>query len=451
MRSRRPSGFRLPTSSDTPWDGTLPLLELKDTLAGLEAGPAVSSARSLLRGPSFTCPNYSAAKPNTKSTQHFYIQYKNSTLQGLTINQYASALETTWDTEITDFGWAKPPKDPVRYPKGGRYPVRIESLGTGLYGYVTGTHYAGNNPDTPWNDKDAVASCMVLNQNFVPFPGTPTAAMQATVAHEFNHSTQFAYGALTGYGKVTSVFVEAGATWMEDEVFDGANDNWNYLWPEFTRPMGVYKVFPYPYWVVLRAMSEPFGTGTAGGGEDIYQAFWEQISKGQSTNLAALNKAFKTEGSSLAEAYHDASIALRFLQDCTNTAEPYCLQEGPDYATFLGGPDDMFTLSSTDSRSGRKIANDYAMNWVGLPTGENDLPITVDVTNGKGALQISVACLDGDEVTVQPVGKATLANDASASVDTSACDQASAVISNVKMTSPSPKAITKTTYTITTG
>ncbi len=51
---------------------------------------------------------------------------------------------------------------------------------------------------------------------------------------------------------------------MEDEVFDGANDNWNYLWPEFTRPMGVYKAFPYPYWVVLRAMAEPFGTGVAG-------------------------------------------------------------------------------------------------------------------------------------------------------------------------------------------
>ncbi len=85
-------------ASATPWDGTLPLLELKDTLAGLRAAPAVSAARSLLRGPSFTCPNYSATKPDTKATPHFYLQYKNSTLQGLTINQYASALETTWDT-----------------------------------------------------------------------------------------------------------------------------------------------------------------------------------------------------------------------------------------------------------------------------------------------------------------------------------------------------------------
>ena len=102
---------------------------------------------------------------------------------------------------------------------------------------------------------------MVLNQNFGPFPGTPTNAMRATVAHEFNHSLQFGYGALTGYGSVDSVFVEGGATWMEDEVFDTSNDNYNYLWPSFTTPMGKYAKSPYPYWMVFRAMTEPFGTG----------------------------------------------------------------------------------------------------------------------------------------------------------------------------------------------
>ena len=138
----------------------------------------------------------------------------------------------------------------------------------GLYGFVTGTHYAAhrNNPATPWNEHDAVASCMVLNQNFGPFPGTPTNAMRATVAHEFNHSIQFGYGALSGFGNVDDVFVEGGATWMEDEVFDTSNDNYNYLWPSFTTPMGKYAKFPYPYWIVFRAMTERFGTGTANGG-----------------------------------------------------------------------------------------------------------------------------------------------------------------------------------------
>ena len=244
---------------------------------------------------SFDCSNFHASKPNTKSTAHFYLQYKNASLHGLTVNQYGSALETTWDTEIGGFGWARPPKDPVSNPPGGRYPVRIERLGLGLYGFVTGTHYAAhkNNPATPWNDRDAIASCMVLNQNFGPFPGSPTDAMRATVAHEFNHSLQFGYGALTGYGSVDSVFVEGGATWMEDEVFDTSNDNYNYLWPSFTTPMGKYAKSPYPYWIVFRAMTEPFGTGNANGGEKIFQTFWEQLSKGDSTNLQAMNKGFR--------------------------------------------------------------------------------------------------------------------------------------------------------------
>ena len=441
--------------SSTPWSGTLPLLELKRTLKRLGAEPAAAEARSVLRATSFDCSNFHASKPNSRSTAHFYLQYQQSSLQGLTVNQYGAALETTWNTEIGDFGWARPPKDPVSNPPGGRYPVRIEGLGSGLYGFVTGTHYAAhkNNPATPWNDRDAIASCMVLNQNFGPFPGTPTDAMRATVAHEFNHSLQFGYGALTGYGNVDSVFVEGGATWMEDEVFDTSNDNYNYLWPSFTTPMGKYAKSPYPYWIVFRAMTEPFGTGTANGGERIFQTFWEELSKGDSTNLQALNKGFKAKGSSLAEAYHDASIALRFLRNCSSTAEPYCLEEGPAYAaTFAGPNDDLFNLGASDSATGRQIANDFALNWVGLPA-VSGLDLDVTHQGGKGILEVSIACRTGNAVTVTSVGRATPA-DQVASVsgyDGSGCDEVSAVISNVKMTSASPSSVTKTTYDIETS
>jgi hypothetical protein len=440
-----PDAFR----SSAPWDGTLPLVELKATLDRLGDAPAAGTARALLRGPSFNCPNFTADKPQQVSTKHFYIQYSRPKLRGLTIGRYAAALEQTWTTEIARFGWAKPPRDPVSYPKHGRYPVRVERLGNGLYGYVSSTRLAGNNPATTWNEHDAVASCMVLNQDYRPFPGTPKDAMEATAAHEFNHSIQFGYGALSGFGSVTTVMVEGGATWMEDEVFDGANDNWNYLWPDFTRPMGVYRVFPYPYWVVFRAMTEPFGTGTRNGGEAIFQTFWEQISKQASTNLVALDKGFKANGSSLARAYHDASIALRFHEGCVATAAPYCLEEGPNYPVGTGQPADLFTLAGTDQATGRKIANDFALNWVGLPT-MNGIDLTIDVTAGQGILRASVACLTGDTVTVQSVGDATLSSDATTTVNAGGCNQVSVVISNVKRTAPSPAAITRTTYTITT-
>jgi hypothetical protein len=438
--------------SDTPWSGTLPLLELEDeTLPSLGDAPAAETARRALRGATFACPGTSGSLPQRRSTAHFYIQYKASALQGLSIAQYASALETTFATEVNQFGWARPPRDPDRSPPGGRYPVRVENLGDGLYGYVANTGNAGNNPATPWNDRDAQASCMVLNRNYGPFPGTPLDALRATAAHEFNHSIQFGYGALTGYGKVTAVFVEGLAVWMEDEVFDTANDSYFYLWPEFTVPMGRYRGpavsnFPYPYWVVYRAIAERFGAGDPGGSETVYQVFWEEISRGRSTNLRALDRGLDAKGTSLREAFHDAAIALRFAVDCSSTPARYCLEEGPQYRAIAGPNEDNLDLGIGDERS-RKIANDYAINWFGLPT-QAGVDVQVVHDGGKGILAVSVACRTGGAVDVDDVGTATRSGAAAGTVDLSSCDEASLVVSNVKQTSPSPRRLTKTRFTV---
>lgn len=439
--------------SDTPWSGTLPLLELQRTLPELGDAPAAAAARSALRAKTFACPGTTGKLPKKRSTKHFYIQYK--TLRGATINQYAAALETTWKTEVGKFGWAKPPKDPVSYPKGGRYPVRVENLGPGLYGYVTGTRFAGNNPATPWNDRDAIASCMVLARNFQPFPGSTLDALRATAAHEFNHSIQFGYGALVGPGSASNVMIEALASWMEDEVFDSANDNYQYLWPDFTVPMGRFDPgFPYPYWVVFRAMAERFGTGVKNGSEKVYQTFWELISKRKATNLKALGKAFaSSKNITLAQAFHDASIALRFLVNCSITDPRYCLEEGPAYAAFpvklqFQHPGDHETLGPPQDSLSRKIANDFALNWIGLPT-QNGLEVNITHGGGKGVLKVSVICRDGAEVRVEETATATSTSAADLpNLGLGPCDEATAVISNVKMTSATPKKTTRTDYTI---
>src|SRR4029078_6277675 len=110
--------------SSTPWSGTLPLVELKRTLKHLGGVVGAAEARSVLRATSFDCSNFHASKPNSKSTAHFYLQYQRSSLHGLTVTQDGAALEPTWNTEVGDFGWARPPKDPVSNPPGGRYSVR---------------------------------------------------------------------------------------------------------------------------------------------------------------------------------------------------------------------------------------------------------------------------------------------------------------------------------------
>jgi hypothetical protein len=441
------SPHRLPPAyvSDTPWSGTLPLLELRRRAAALGSSPAATQLRAVLRGQSFDCPGARSLR-RVKTTSHYSIRYDASALRSLSIRRYARSLETSWSTEVGRFRWARPPKDPGGAPAGRRYPVRIQNLADGLYGYVTATGVAGNNPATPWHDRDAMASCMVLNRDYGPFPGRPLDALRATAAHEFNHSIQFGYGALTGYGRVREVMVEGLATWMEDEVFDTSDDSYHYLWPDVTLPMGRYGKSPYPYWVVFRAMSERLGDGEAGGAEAPYQVFWEQISRGASTNLTALARGFKAAGTSVSDAYHDASIALRFLVGCSSTPRRFCLEEGPAYAGAAGGRQDHANLGTAPDQVTRSVANDLAMQWVGLPT-QGGLDITLAHRGGRGTLRVSVACLDGGSVSVERVGTATRRRDAAvAGVDLSGCDDASAVISNVVRTSATPASITRTDF-----
>ena len=237
--ARVPAAYR----SATPWDGTVPLMQLSQIGPSLPPGADRSTVRAAVaRLTTLPCNGAARPLPTRASTKHFFIEYGRAKLRGVMIGGYGAALETTWRTEVGRFRWPAPPKDPRLPVPGGRYLVRIQALPPYLYGYVTGTHRIGNNPATPWNDRDAYASCMVLNQNMAHF-GKPLGAMRATVAHEFNHSLQFGMGALTGPTNVKPVWVEGGATWMEDEVFDGSNDNYNYLvsnYPDLRKPMPLF-------------------------------------------------------------------------------------------------------------------------------------------------------------------------------------------------------------------
>ena len=229
------------------------------------------------------CDTSATPTTDTIESDHFYIEYSPALLGGgLDIQDYIDSLEEAWNTEVVDFGWAKPPVLTANPPPNNKYHVRIDTLGLSLYGFVSdsGDHagLVGNNPNTAWNDGDARASCMVLNQDYSTFPSTPQVSLDSTTAHEFNHSLQYGYGALNGVVPDDS-FVEGGATWMEDEVQDAANDNYNYLWPDFTFDMGEYGDDPYAYWITFRGLSERYGTGTAGGAEQVMQDFWEQTSQ----------------------------------------------------------------------------------------------------------------------------------------------------------------------------
>ncbi|MCA9981050.1 MAG: hypothetical protein KDD89_09455, partial [Anaerolineales bacterium] len=326
-----PSQLPAEYHSTQAWDGTLALLSLT-----ADAGTAVADLpphRQAIQDAltSGSCGPMNAVLPHVYTTPHFFIEY-DTIGGGLTIEEYAAVLETTYTTLIHDYGWAAPPTNDAL---NGRYPVRVEALGMGLYGFMSDrgdyAGFVGDNPSTPWPEKYAYKSCIVLHQDYSGFLSPPEAVLRSTVAHEFTHAVQHGYGALRNHDlQADMAFVEGTATLMEDEIFDNANDNYHYLWPEFDSCMGQYGGEPVSAWLVFRGLIERFGTAVAGGGEDVIQQVWE--TSGQATslnNLQALSEAFDNKGVNLTEAYHDYAIAARFTKACgAGYPAPYCFEEG---------------------------------------------------------------------------------------------------------------------------
>nr|MBA3727756.1 hypothetical protein [Actinomycetota bacterium] len=440
--------------SDVPFHGTVWLLELRRVVQTLPAGPERAELERLLTpDPGSFCDVLSPTPlPDQIQSPHFYIEYDATLIggnSGLTIQDYIDSLEGSWTTEVDNFGWAAPPVFEVP-PPGGKYHVRIEpTMAPILYGFVSSSgKYAGpvgNNPNTAWNDQDADASCMGLNNDYSNFPGTPQRALDATTAHEFNHSIQFGYGALSGANAPDSVFVEGGATWMEDEVYDYSNDNYNYLWPTFENDMGEYEDSPYPYWITWRGLTERYGAGISGGGEDVMQRSWEITSRNEGSNLEAMNSALAPEGTTLAAAYHAYAVAVKFNKACGGGyVYPYCFEEGPQYVNGDGvqpGAGETQPHGTIESQGGSfsgSIPDNYSLNWVVIPeTG----PYRVTLTNTStgGAFKGSLICDTGRGLRVRPLRAVVGAGETtSRRMFRGTCVSAVAVISNQAQTAPNP-------------
>ena len=447
---------------DQPWDGTIVLMELEDRVDEMPAGPQRRELRSELHpngagAGTDTCGSSTAPLANTTTTDHFYIEY-GPIAPPLTIEHYKASLEGAWTTEVSTFGWAAPPVLAASPPPSNKYHVRIEPLGPLYYGYVAdvGTHagFVGNNPNTAWPDGDAHASCMVLNADFGSFPAEPQQALDATTAHELNHSIQYGYGALDGPNAPDVSFTEGGATWMEDEVYDNANDSYHYLWPDFADDMGHYRdnntvLNPYSYWITWRGITEPYGTTSSGGGEDAMQRFWELTSQNAADSIEALDRSLEAEGTNLPTAYHAYAIAVKFNRPCGGEYQrPFCLEEGPAYVATRGPTEAHGSLGGIGSRYASSILDNYALNWIALPTTGPQFQTVLRNTSRGGRLRASIACDTGSRIRVEPFERVANAGETTfeRSFDPAGCVSAVAVVTNVNQTSPNPGSSTSRSY-----
>ncbi len=384
----------------------MPLFRLRQRLAQMPESPTKAKiAETIAVAATTVCGDSDGTLPSETSSTHFYVEYRPLS-GGLTISDYTAALEASWARQVTSYGWAAPPVKPGSPPPGNRYAVRVDDLGLGLYGYVTtGGTYAGavgNNPNTSWNDVDADASCMVLNSDYVGFPGSPLQALQATAAHEFNHAITFGMGVQWGSNVPDNSFFEGIATWMEDEVFDTANDNWNYLWPVFSDSLGDYDGSPYEFWLMMRGLTEHLGTGIAGGGEQVMQDFWELHSKGTHNNLGALSSALATRNLGLDDIFHRQAIGTAFMRTCGGGyVAPFCFEEAPGYLALTGGlPPTTATIGSIGGSFSSTLEDDYSARWIALPPGSG---YTVGFTTNGGEFRVTAVCDTGTSLVLSPL------------------------------------------------
>lgn len=447
-----PSRFQ----STVPWHGTMPLFRLKQRLAAMPPGPTKSKiSETIAVAATSTCGDSSATLANQTTSARFYVEY-GTIGGGLTVNDYLLALEQSWTAQVTNWGWAAPPVKAASPPPGNRYAVRVEDLGGGLYGYVTtGGTYAGpvgDNPNTTWNDVDADASCMVLNSDYTGYPGSPLRALQATAAHEFNHSIQFGMGVQWGSNQPDDSFFEGIASWMEDEVFDTSNDNWNYLWPTFSDSMGDYDGSTYEFWILMRGLTERFGVSTAGGGEQIMQDFWELTSKGTHNNLSALAAGVAAKGTTLADAYHQAAIGTAFMRTCGGGyAAPFCFEEAAGYVGLAGLPPTSGAIASVGGSVGNSLEDDYSMRWFTLPAGSYSL--TLANTSAGGQLRASAVC-DTGTALVPSAFPAVVGAGASTTLtgfNAAGCVRKLAVVTNQQQSAGNPSNSATRAFTLSTA
>lgn len=204
------------------------------------------------------------------------------------VERIAAYADSSWKVQVGQYGYLAPPSDDTA---GGSSAYDIYCQSIGAYGYAS-PELAG---PAPWND---YSSYVVVHNTFDGFPpnsdpdGDQAGAAKATVAHEFQHACQFAYDE----GENGS-WMEMTATWMEDEVFDPVNDNYNYLNSFFSSPdVPLFSTSPYGAFVWPRYIAEVFGAATL-------ETIWDGCISGPA--LTVIDQVLTAQGRSRALAFAD--------------------------------------------------------------------------------------------------------------------------------------------------
>ncbi len=281
-------------------------------------------------------------------TEHFTIHYTLSgsdavpaeDADGNTLPDYveltAEVMEHVWQVEVEALGWTPPPPDGNN---GGdsTYDVYLLNI-PGYYGVTCGDDFVGDNPNSVDRvETRAYASHLALENDYIGFKGNPSDLLKVTAAHEFNHALQYGYDGNEPF-TASAWLYEGVATWVEDEVYDEINDNWQFLGSLLGQPGDCLSRndsarddHPYSTWLFFRYLSEHVG------GPDTVRRVWEEAVRYD--GYEAVARAIQATGRTMEEVFADFAIAIALQRPCGNNPDdPYCFEEAPfDTETRIHG------------------------------------------------------------------------------------------------------------------
>lgn len=307
------------------------------------------------------------------------------------VETVAAVMEEVRAREVQTLGYRAPKPDTTSANNGGdnRFDVYVANIGSdGIYGYCT-TDDPNAQPGSGYQYFDMSAFC-VLDDDYVEFPNEPLASLQVTAAHEYFHALQFGYDFLEDLW-----LMEGTAAWMEDEVYDAVNDNYQYL-P--TSALAAPQVpidygdegFQYGAWLWWRFLTEYLGTS---GVKDplIVRQTWENADAAEpsrrggssapdSYSLEAIFNALEARGLRFRFAFADFA-AVNYVADAF-------YEEGKRYVRVAGYPPERRAkiTRTRRNRSGQVILDHltsfYATYKPGKGVGDRaELRVAVDLPN----------------------------------------------------------------------
>jgi hypothetical protein len=182
---------------------------------------------------------------------------------------------------------------------------------TPIYGYCTADDLS---EEPPYHRP---AYC-VIDEDFrtgqFGFKRTPLENQQVTIAHEYFHAVQYAYDAFED-----GWIIEGTATWAEEQLFDGINDNRQYLEDSQLKqprvPLDVYgDLYHYGTWIYFQYLTERW-PATTGDMPTLVLDLWERMGERDVDpamySTQALQSVLAARGTSFTAVYGQFADGLR--------------------------------------------------------------------------------------------------------------------------------------------